>query len=595
MEDNELLSAANNHSSFDNEGLEILPLITKERTQRFELLLHLIPNLKQHIILLGQSGIGKTLLLDMLYDIDSEAWQCCFVQGSAELSFENVEAQLVKTMRRNRHESLDSALNTFREQHKRIVLIIDDAGLLVSGLMTTLIEYAASQSPIKLIFSLTPDARNNHRKTDKALDDCYVLELPTLNKRQSASFLRQLAAKPRTYNSVPLDEKLLDKIYLGTNGVPAKILAEFTKLSRKNENNTTKWALSFVGVVLLAVLINQGARYFKEDYAAEEIAISPIEKVEQIEKAPMVQATLPSESQAKPEQDIVIPEFKLDIEKKLTEMPVTSQLETVAAPVEKTSDSAVESEKIEPEKTIEPTPVASETEIKTEAPTPPVEAMPEPKKTIEPAPVAPETEIKTETPAPPVEATPEPEKKVEPVITFPKIAPAKGMKIEPLPEKTKIQAVPISMLSMPDVKKVKIEPVKKVEIKPIEKPAVVKKPVVEKVESVKIEPIKKGEPKSTTPVVTAEKTDTKIEPIVPTQSKRYALQLITLSSEAAAQAFQKKHAGFAKNMHIVKSGTPEKPRFGVIYGGFATSDDATKAREKLPVDFADAVPRKMNP
>ncbi|MDD2865452.1 MAG: ATP-binding protein, partial [Methylococcales bacterium] len=178
MEDNELFSAAINHSSFDEEGLDVLPLITKERTQRFELLLHLIPNLKQHIILLGASGIGKTLLLDMLYDIDSEAWQCCFVQGSADLSFETVEAQLSKTMLRNKHASLDSALQKFREQHKKIVLIIDDAGLLVSGLMTTLIEYAASQSAIKLIFSLTPEARNNHRKTDKALDDCYLLELP---------------------------------------------------------------------------------------------------------------------------------------------------------------------------------------------------------------------------------------------------------------------------------------------------------------------------------------------------------------------------------------------------------------------------------
>lgn len=559
MEDNELLPAANNSSSFDDE-LEILPLLTKERTQRFELLLHLIPNLKQHIILLGASGIGKTLLLDMLYDINSEAWQCCFVQGSAELSFETVETQLRKTMLRNKHVSLDSALQIFREQHKKIVLIIDDAGLLVPGLMTTLVEYAASQSAIKLIFSLTPEMRNNHRKTDKALDDCYLLELPKLSKRQSAFFLRHLATKPRTYSAISIDEKLLNKIYLTTNGIPAKIIAEFTKLSRKNKNETTKWIASFIGLVFVAVAINQSVHYFNEE--SEEIAISPVERIEHIEKTPVVPTEKLPEAQTKSEQDIVIPDFKLDIEQKMIGMPVTPQSEVVT-PVEKTSESAPvaeteksESEKVESEKI--PEPVQATPEIKVENPVPQGEAIPEPAK----------TDIL------------EPEKVVEPVIAFPKIEPAKGMKIQPLPEKIKIKAIPI-----PEVKK----------IEPVEKPTAVKKPVVEKIESVKVEPVKKVELKSTPEITETAKTDTKVEPVIPPEMKRYALQLITLSSEAAVQSFQKKHADIAKNTRVVKSGTEEKPRFGVIYGGFASSEEAAKAREKLPTEFANALPRKMNP
>ena len=570
MEDNELFSAAINHSSFD-EGLEVLPLITKERTQRFDLLLHLIPNLKQHIILLGASGIGKTLLLDMLYDIDSEAWQCCFVQGSAELSFETVEAQLSKTMLRNKHASLDSALQMFREQHKKIVLIIDDAGLLVPGLMTTLVEYAASQSAIKLIFSLTPEARNDHRKTDKALDECYLLELPKLSKSQCAYFLRHLAAKPRTYSAIPIDEKLLDKIYRDTNGIPAKITSDFTKLSRKKENDHFKWVAGFIGLIFLAAAINQGVRYLNEE-TVEEIAVPPVENVVKIEKAPAVQVEKAPESQAKPEQDIVIPEFKLDIEQKLNSTPqATSQSETVAPPAEKTPEPApasepakTEAEKIEPEKPSEP---QTTPEVKTI--TPQTESTPEP--------------VKTDV---------EPEKTVEPVIAFPKIAPAKGMKIQPLPEKSTIKAVPIST---PEVKKVNVEPVKKVEIKPVEKPAAVKKPVVEKIEAVKVEPVKKVELKSTPEIKETAKVDTKVEPVLSPDIKRYALQLITLSSEAAVQAFQKKHADIAKNTRVVKSGTPEQPRFGVIYGGFANSEEATKAREKLPAEFANALPRKMNP
>ncbi|MDD5214206.1 MAG: SPOR domain-containing protein, partial [Methylococcales bacterium] len=327
----------------------------------------------------------------------------------------------------------------------------------------------------------------------------------------------------------------------------------------------------FIGLVFLAAAINQAVRYFNEE-TVDEIAVSPVEKIEAVksdavEKIRAVQAKKAPESQAKSEQDIVIPEFKLDIEKTLTNAPAPSQPE-VATPVEKAPEPTapvVETGKVEPEKIAEPVQAAPEVEA-----------------------VAPSTESTPE----PVKTDVEPEKVVEPVVAFPKIAPAKGMKIQPLPEKETIKAVPISI---PEVKKVKVEPVKKVEIKPVEKPEAVKKPVVEKVEAVKVEPVKKVELKSTPENTQTAKIDTKTDPVLSPDIKRYALQLITLSSDAAVQAFQKKHADIAKNTRVVKSGTPEQPRFGVIYGGFASSEEATKAREKLPAGFANALPRKMNP
>ena len=532
MADNGLFSVIENHSSFDNEGLEILPLITKERTQRFALLQHLIPNLKEHLILCGVSGIGKTFLLDKLYDLDSEAWQCCFVQGSAELSFEMIEAQLTKTLLRNKHVSLESALQNFQEQHKKIVLIIDDAGLLVSGLITTLIDYSANQNVIKLIFALTPETRNQHRHIDKALDLCYLLEIPALNKNQSAFFLRQLAAKPRTY-AMPIDEKLVEKIYYQTQGVPAQILAEFSKISRhSHQNHTKKWIFVFSGVLLLAIAINQGIQHFKNDETPIEIA--PILPVDTVEKTPITQTEQPK---AEP-QDIVIPEFQLDIEKGVVAAPENPKPEN--APVEKSAEIVSE----EPEKV-----EAEKPKVELEKTVEPIVSKPEPEKVIEPV----------------VEKTPEPEKIVEPIISFPKVEPAKGMKIEPLPEKTMFQAIPIPAPA-----------IKKIEIKQIEKPAEVKKP-----EPPKVEPAKK---------VKIEK-EKKVETISE-KTGRYGLQLITLSSEAAVTAFQKKHAALAKNLHVVKSGSTENPRFGLVYGGFENAAEATKARENLPPEFANALPRK---
>jgi DamX protein len=587
MVDNPIFSTTLNQSPSDDEGLDtLLPLITKERTQKFDLLLHLIPNLKQHLIVCGASGIGKTLLLDMLYDIDNDAWQCCFVQGSAELSFETIEIQLTKTMLRNNHESLNQAFHDFQEQHKKIVLIIDDAGLCVSGLMTTLIDYAATQPALKLIFSLTPETRNNHRKTDKALENCYLLEIPTLSKRQCAYFLRHLAAKPRTYSALPIDEKLLDKIYRDTHGIPARIMADFTKLSRENQNDYSKWLMAFAGLMILTIAINQGIRYFKKE-AVEDAAILPVEKVESIEQpvAPKPDKKLPTpvESQTKSEeQDIIIPEFQLDIEKGIVAAPTPVTTVPVEKKPEPTTEN-VDSEQVKSEKSEQ---VESE----------------KPAETVQPEPAA-EPEIKQPEPekaAPVVETTTEPVKPevitpttiVEPVISFPKVEPAKGVKIQALPEKQTIIATPIAAPEVKPVKEVKIEPVKKIdtvkkiEIKPIEKPVEIKKP-----EPPKVEPVKKIEPKSTKEQANVEK----IVSVSPPVAGRYTLQLITLSSEVAIENFKKKHPELNKNFRVVKSISNEKERFGLMYGGFSNATEATNARQTLPAEFANAFPRKLNP
>ena len=63
MTDNAAALTVLNNDVFDN-AFDILPLITKERTQKFELLLHFIPNLKQHLIVSGAHGIGKTLFIN---------------------------------------------------------------------------------------------------------------------------------------------------------------------------------------------------------------------------------------------------------------------------------------------------------------------------------------------------------------------------------------------------------------------------------------------------------------------------------------------------------------------------------------------------
>jgi septal ring-binding cell division protein DamX len=338
--------------------------------------------------------------------------------------------------------------------------------------------------------------------------------------------------------------------------------------------------------MILTIAINQGIRYFKKE-AVEDTAILPVEKVESIEQpvAPKPDKKLPTpvESQTKSEeQDIIIPEFQLDIEKGIVAAPTPVTTVPVEKKPEPTTEN-VDSEQVKSEKSEQ---VESE----------------KPAETVQPEPAA-EPEIKQPEPekaAPVVETTTEPVKPevitpttiVEPVISFPKVEPAKGVKIQALPEKQTIIATPIAAPEVKPVKEVKIEPVKKIdtvkkiEIKPIEKPVEIKKP-----EPPKVEPVKKIEPKSTKEQANVEK----IVSVSPPVAGRYTLQLITLSSEVAIENFKKKHPELNKNFRVVKSISNEKERFGLMYGGFSNATEATNARQTLPAEFANAFPRKLNP
>ncbi|MDD1605835.1 MAG: ATP-binding protein, partial [Methylococcaceae bacterium] len=69
-------------------------LITQERSAKLELLSHLLSNSTRAIILCGSKGIGKTTLLNVFQQRRNASWHTCFIQGRADLSFEQIETQL---------------------------------------------------------------------------------------------------------------------------------------------------------------------------------------------------------------------------------------------------------------------------------------------------------------------------------------------------------------------------------------------------------------------------------------------------------------------------------------------------------------------
>ncbi len=218
-------------------------LITKERAQKLDLLIHLLSNLSQGLVVCGPEGIGKTTLLTMLQERKTESWRYCLIQGNADLSFETMRQQLASANK----PVLEGA-------YKHLVLIIDDAGKLVPGLVMAIIQYAAANSGLRVVFALTHDELQVKRGSDRAVDDCHIVEILPLSEKQCGDFLQHLSIKPALNLSFKaISETMIAHVYRETHGIPGRIIAYVSGLPEPKQGGKWKWLLA--GFVAIAVAL----------------------------------------------------------------------------------------------------------------------------------------------------------------------------------------------------------------------------------------------------------------------------------------------------------------------------------------------------
>jgi DamX protein len=226
-------------------------LITQERTEKLELLIHLLGNSTSPIVLCGSKGVGKTTLLNVFQHQLNPSWQTCLVQGRADLSDKQIETQLIATI--PHIQTVDHFFALLAEQDKKIVLIIENAGRLAPYLMTTIIDYAAQHPVLKVIFVLTHDDLAIKTCSDSAVEDCHIIEIHPLSEAQCGDFLQHLALKSTL--KIPLHsitDSMIASLYQQTHGIPAKIIAQLPMLSRPKKNiPTARW----FPIVLLGLLV----------------------------------------------------------------------------------------------------------------------------------------------------------------------------------------------------------------------------------------------------------------------------------------------------------------------------------------------------
>jgi len=227
-------------------------LITQERAQKLDLLIHLLTNLQQSIVICGPEGIGKTALLKELQAHQHEVWHFCNVQASSALSFESLTQQLGQSLELSYGNQLDlNALRRFCER-QTVILIIDDAGQLVPGLVSELVRFAEAFPGLRVIFAMRDDILHLKSASEDALNDCHLIEMPPLNRKQCLDFLKNFSVQsdsPLALNAIT--DALVDELYRSTHGVPGKLLAAFPKLEAYQKRRQP-WLLALGIIVILA-------------------------------------------------------------------------------------------------------------------------------------------------------------------------------------------------------------------------------------------------------------------------------------------------------------------------------------------------------
>jgi DamX protein len=293
-------------------------LITRERTQKLELVLHLLSNLTQPLVVCGPKGIGKTTLLTVLQESNTELFRYCLIQGNANVSFEAILDQLAQMLAGKSVSSLAVVLAQFEGQHKQVVLIVDNAGELVPGLISAIIQYAEANPVLRVIFSLTHDELQLKHGSDKAVDDCHIVEIPTLSEKQCGDFLQHLSTNPALNLSFKaISENMIVHIYRETHGVPGRIIAELSSMPGRKHGGALKWTLALVAAGAIALAIGfQWQPWLQNSH--KKIAVEQKVEVVQIaakkpeaqvpltlptaQPAPLLETTLLDAAEEKPKQ-----------------------------------------------------------------------------------------------------------------------------------------------------------------------------------------------------------------------------------------------------------------------------------------------------
>lgn len=210
---------------------------TPELTQRFNLIRHLIQNSEQLVLVLSESGYGKTSLLNQLKIAESEHWWVCTLSSTPAISPEALISHILAAFK-VRHEgkshqalkeSLRNHIASTRYNGQLPVFLVDDAHLLPIATLKVLIELAMQTEQftrMRVVLFCEPQitsilAAPEFEIIQKTL--VHTLDIPAFSQTQVGDYIL-FRLQNIGYTAIhPFNPHLIKKIYTQSEGIPFKI------------------------------------------------------------------------------------------------------------------------------------------------------------------------------------------------------------------------------------------------------------------------------------------------------------------------------------------------------------------------------------
>jgi len=240
-------------------------LLTVERKQKLDLLLHLLANIQDTLIVRGEIGSGKTALLTSVVKRKIPGCDILLLNAELSLSFESIQYEVLQFINEKYqldNRSIADVLLTYDKQDEKVVLIIDDAGVLITGLINALVNYSKEYPALKLVFSVTPEELLLKEKTDNLKENCHFIDLLNLDFQQSSEYIQQLMASDRSAPYAEAKSDLLADIFEETKGNLGKI-NDYIKSA--NDNFLSSRAILFLLVIGVAIASGGLSAYLWRD------------------------------------------------------------------------------------------------------------------------------------------------------------------------------------------------------------------------------------------------------------------------------------------------------------------------------------------
>ena len=284
------------------------PLISRERTEKLDLLNHLIANLAYAIVVCGPEGIGKTLLIKCFQETTIESWIFCWVQADSQITLEKIQTLIGEKITQNmpdlKPHSLANIFDRTTVWNMRVVLVIDDAGNLAPSLIEKILSYIEDKPAIRVIFALTHSELYLKNGTDPAIEDCYHIEIPPLSEKQCGEYLEYLSTlhRPRIQFSA-INESMVATLYRETHGVPGNILNQLPKDDSHNKIDYSKVILIYavIGLIFVALGVQWWSSRPKIVAAKVAIAETKQQNSEEIQQALTTSTQAAQDNQAQAE------------------------------------------------------------------------------------------------------------------------------------------------------------------------------------------------------------------------------------------------------------------------------------------------------